>query len=124
MGKKKVDKVDKSRKSRKTSKKTVSKGKRVSKKVSKKVKKTSKYKDDYESIDFWIDRTLFLPRRIVTTSTQGDVYDITFLEPKLNKKLPGTIFAIEVPADFRQNDHPLEPPTPQPADEREASKGR
>ena len=89
-----------------------------------KVKKTSKYKDDYESIDFWIDRTLFLPRRIVTTSTQGDVYDITFLEPKLNKKLPGTIFAIEVPADFRQNDHPLEPPTPQPADEREASKGR
>jgi len=79
-------------------------------------KKASPHKDDYDTIGFWIDRALFLPRRIVTTSTQGDIYDITFLSPKLNKKLPKGVFAVEVPADFDQNTHPLPPPDAQAAD--------
>ncbi|MBN1126064.1 MAG: hypothetical protein JXA82_13735 [Sedimentisphaerales bacterium] len=73
-----------------------------------KIKEDSRYKEDYKNIDFWIDRSLFLPKRILTTSTEGDIYDISFLEPKLNKKLPNGVFAVEPPNDFSKNKHPLE----------------
>lgn len=73
-----------------------------------KVKDDSRYKEDYKTIEFWIDRALFLPKRIQTTSTEGDIYDISFLEPRLNKKMPNGIFAVEPPDDFSKNTHPLE----------------
>jgi len=78
------------------------------------VKKTSKFKDDYDTIDFYIDRTLFLPQRIVTTNTQGDIYDITFLAPKVNKPLPSGVFEIQAPDGFERNIHPLKPSTGDP----------
>ena len=67
------------------------------------VKEGSRYSEDYKKIDFWIDNKLYLPRRVRALSTQGDVYDIRFLDIQTNKKLEKQIFTIETPAHFRKN---------------------
>ncbi len=73
-----------------------------------KVRKGSKYKDDYKSVDFQLDRKTFLPVRIITESTEDDVYDIQFLNAIANKKLQNGVFKVEPPANFSKNKHPLE----------------
>jgi len=71
------------------------------------VREDSRYSKDYDNIDFWIDNTLYLPRRVRALSTQGDIYDIRFLEIQTNKKVEKKIFAIETPGHFRKNAEPL-----------------
>ncbi|MDH4240869.1 MAG: hypothetical protein OEW48_15025, partial [Phycisphaerae bacterium] len=44
-----------------------------------KVKPESEYKDKYTSIDFWIDKKLYLPARINAVSTEEDIYQIKLL---------------------------------------------
>ena len=73
-----------------------------------KVKPDSSYKDDYTRIDFWINKTTFLPARVRAFSTEEDVYDIQLLDTKVNKNLKNTVFKLETPKDFSQNKHPLE----------------
>lgn len=73
-----------------------------------KVKPDSSYKDDYTRIDFWINKTTFLPARVRAFSTEEDVYDIQLLDAKVNKNLKNTVFKLETPKDFSQNKHPLE----------------
>ncbi len=65
-----------------------------------KVKPTSIYKDDYTTIDFWIDKQLYLPAKIVATSTEGDVYQIDFVKPKVNRKIDKKIFDLKIPKGF------------------------
>ena len=65
-----------------------------------KVKPDSVYKDDYTSIDFWIDKDKYLPARIVTTSTEEDIYQIKLTKPKINKGLDKEVFDIEIPKGF------------------------
>ena len=67
------------------------------------VREDSRYSKDYKTIDFWIDSTLYLPRRVHALSTQGDIYDIRFLEIETNKKLEKEAFKIETPGHFRKN---------------------
>ena len=67
------------------------------------VKEGSRYSKDYKKIDFWIDNKLYLPRRVRALSTQGDVYDIRFLDIQTNKKLEKQTFTIETPGHFRKN---------------------
>jgi hypothetical protein len=72
------------------------------------VKPNSIYKDDYVSIDFWIDKKLGLPTKIVTVSTEPatepvdlkDVFEIKFLNPKFNNKIEKKIFDFKIPAGF------------------------
>jgi len=72
------------------------------------VKPNSIYKDDYVSIDFWIDKKLGLPAKIVTVSTEPatepvelkDVFEIKFLNPKFNNKIDKKIFDFKIPAGF------------------------
>ena len=71
------------------------------------VKRGSIYEKEYKTIDFWIDKNTFLPARLVTTSTGGDIYDITLINANINKKLPKGIFKLETPKDFSENIHPL-----------------
>ncbi len=68
-----------------------------------KVKPDSVYKDDYTQIDLWVDDEKFLPVRMMSVSTQGDIYDIRLSKTELNKSLPDQIFTIETPADFSKN---------------------
>jgi outer membrane lipoprotein-sorting protein len=65
-----------------------------------KVKPDSIYKDDYTSIDFWIDKKLNLPAKIVAVSTEEAIYEIKFVKPKVNKKLDKKVFEVKVPDGF------------------------
>ncbi|MFZ0033982.1 MAG: hypothetical protein WAK60_03200, partial [Sedimentisphaerales bacterium] len=65
-----------------------------------KVKAASIYKDDYTSIDFWVDKELYLPAKIVAVSTEEDIYEIKFLKPAVNRKIDKKIFEFEVPEGF------------------------
>lgn len=72
-----------------------------------KVRKDSVYKDDYVDIDFWIDSKTFLPARVISRSTEDDIYDIQLIDSEINKNLPNTVFKVESPKDFSENRHPL-----------------
>jgi len=65
-----------------------------------KVKADSIYKDDYTSIDFWIDKELGLPAKIVATSTEEDIYEIKLLKSAVNKKINKKVFELEIPKGF------------------------
>ena len=65
-----------------------------------KVKPDSIYKNDYTSIDFWIDKKLHLPAKIVAYSTEEDIYQVKFLKPRVNKKLDKKVFDFKIPEDF------------------------
>jgi outer membrane lipoprotein-sorting protein len=72
-----------------------------------KVKPDSVYKDDYISIDFWIDKKLGLPARINAVSTEQDIHQIKLLKPQVNKQIEQDIFDFKVPADFGKEIIPL-----------------
>jgi outer membrane lipoprotein-sorting protein len=72
-----------------------------------KVKPDSKYKDQYTSIDFWIDKKLYLPARINAVSTEEDIYQIRLVKPKVNKKIDTNIFDVEIPSGFGKEIIPL-----------------
>ncbi|MBN1806060.1 MAG: hypothetical protein JW837_12490 [Sedimentisphaerales bacterium] len=77
-----------------------------------KVKPNSVYKDSYVSIDFWIDKKLWLPVKIVTVSTEPatepaemkDVSEIKFIKPEFNKKINRKVFDIKIPEGFDEPD--------------------
>ena len=72
-----------------------------------KVKANSIYKDDYTTIDFWIDKKLYLPAKIVATSTEEDIYEIGLLKPKVNEGIDKKVFEFEVPEGFGVEIEPL-----------------
>ena len=65
-----------------------------------KVKPNSSYKDDYISLDFWIDKKLALPTKIIAVSTEEDIYEIRLLQPKINKKIARKVFDFKIPRGF------------------------
>ena len=65
-----------------------------------KVKPNSIYKDDYITIDFWIDKKLGLPAKVVAVSTEEDIYQIKFLKPKLNTGIDKKVFDFKIPQGF------------------------
>jgi len=79
-----------------------------------KVKPNSIYKDDYISIDFWIDEKLNLPAKIAAVKTEpetpyGDIVEIKFLKPKVNKSIDKKVFEFKIPKDFGEPQvNPLE----------------
>ena len=72
-----------------------------------KVKPDSIYKDDYTSIDFWIDKKLGLPAKIIAITTEEDIYQIKFLKAKVNKKLNEKVFEVRIPRGFGKEIIPL-----------------
>ena len=72
-----------------------------------KVKPDSVYKDKYVSIDFWIDKKLGLPAKIVAISTEEDIYEIKLLKPKVNKKMDKKVFEFRIPRGFGKEIIPL-----------------
>jgi outer membrane lipoprotein-sorting protein len=65
-----------------------------------KVKPNSVYKDKYTFIDFWIDRKLNLPTKVVAVTTEEDIYEIKFLQPKVNKVIDKNVFDFKIPKKF------------------------
>jgi len=76
-----------------------------------KVKADSIYKDDYTSIDFWIDKELGLPAKIVATSTEEDIYEIGLLKPKVNEGIDKKVFEVKIPKGFGEEIIPLKKKT-------------
>lgn len=72
-----------------------------------KVKVDSVYKNDYKSIDFWIDKQLYLPAKIIAVSTEDDIYEIKFLQPKVNEKIDKKVFELKIPYGFDVETEPL-----------------
>jgi outer membrane lipoprotein-sorting protein len=76
-----------------------------------KVRPDSIYKDDYTTIDFWIDKTLGLPARILAVGAEadvGDIYEIKLLEPKVNAGIDKSTFDATIPRTFSVETIPLE----------------
>jgi outer membrane lipoprotein-sorting protein len=69
-----------------------------------KVKAGSIYKDDYTAIDFWMDKKLMLPSKISAASTEGDIKQIQFLQPKVNEKIDEKVFEFRIPDGFGKPD--------------------
>ncbi|TFG48115.1 MAG: hypothetical protein E4H40_05235 [Candidatus Brocadiia bacterium] len=67
-----------------------------------KVKPDSVYRQDYTEMDFWIDKKLYLPAKIVAVSTEDEVYEIRFIEPKPNRRLDPKTFDFEIPQGFER----------------------
>ena len=65
-----------------------------------KVKPGSIYKDDYTSINFWIDKKSGLPVKIVANSTEEDIYEIKLVKPKVNKRIDKKVFDFKIPEGF------------------------
>ena len=79
-----------------------------------KVKPNSIYKDDYISIDFWIDKKLNLPAKIVAVKREpeppyGDIEEIKFIKPKVNQSIDNKVFELKIPKGFGEPEiFPLE----------------
>jgi len=72
-----------------------------------KVKPGSAYEDDYTSMDFWIDGKSYLPAKIVSVSTEEDIYEIRLLDPEVNKKINKKVFDFKIPEGFTVEETPL-----------------
>ena len=72
-----------------------------------KVKPDSVYKDDYVSIDLWIDGKIGLPVRVQAVTPEEDVYEIKLTEPKVNATLDSTLFQVDIPRGFSVEAIPL-----------------
>jgi outer membrane lipoprotein-sorting protein len=71
-------------------------------------KSGSEYKDNYKSVDLWIDTALDLPAKIVAVSTEQDIYQIDFIKLAVNKKIDKKIFEYKIPAGFTVESERLE----------------
>jgi outer membrane lipoprotein-sorting protein len=65
-----------------------------------KTKPDSVYKNDYTDIEFWIDKKLYLPAKIIAASTEKDIYLIKFIDPKFNEMIDKNFFDVKIPEDF------------------------
>ena len=66
------------------------------------VKPNSTYKDDYLTIDFWVDTKLGLPTKVVAVSTEEDVCELKFLKPKIDKGISEREFEFKIPDGFSE----------------------
>jgi hypothetical protein len=69
------------------------------------VKPNSIYKDDFASIDFWIDKKSGLPAKIIAVKTEpeppfGDIEQIRLLNSKVNRDIDRSVFEFKLPESF------------------------
>ncbi len=64
------------------------------------VKAGSVYQEDYKSIDFWIDQELHLPARIIAETSEGDFYEITLKQARVNERIDENVFEVKIPKAF------------------------
>jgi len=72
-----------------------------------KVKPDSVYRDDYATLDFWIDRKIGLPVRVEAVTPEEDVYEIKLTDPKVNAPLDRKLFQADIPRSFSVEAVPL-----------------
>ena len=65
-----------------------------------KVKPKSKYKDNYQSLDFWVSTKRWLPERIDALTKDNDIYQLRFTHAKVNSKIADKQFEAKIPEGF------------------------
>jgi outer membrane lipoprotein-sorting protein len=65
-----------------------------------KVKPDSIYKDNYIYLDFWIDKKLGLPAKVIALSIEEDICEIKLPRPKVNKGIDKKVFEFKIPDGF------------------------
>ena len=73
--------------------------------VSLKAKPNSVYKEDFLSIDLWIVNKVGLPAKVRAVKTEpeppnGEIDEIRFLNPKVNKDISRKTFEFKIPRGF------------------------
>ncbi|MCK5000575.1 MAG: outer membrane lipoprotein carrier protein LolA [Anaerohalosphaera sp.] len=63
----------------------------------------SRHEDEYKKIDIWVDKKTFFPTKMVTISTEDDVYDLVLTNLKVDKNIKNTVFVVETPKGFSKN---------------------
>jgi outer membrane lipoprotein-sorting protein len=78
-----------------------------------KTRPDSVYKNDYVTIDLWIDPKIGLPVLVqaVTTEQDKDIYEIKLTDPKVNGPLDPKLFQADIPRGFSSSVIPLAPKT-------------
>lgn len=71
------------------------------------VKPDSIYRDDYVTIDFWIDKKQKLPRKVAAVTTEQDIHEITLVDPRIDKEIRRSLFDMDIPTDFSVETVPL-----------------
>lgn len=77
------------------------------------VRPDSVYKEDYTKIDFWVDRKIGLPVRILAVTTEEDIHEIRLIDPRINEGVDPKVFQIDIPKGFAVETIPLERKTQQ-----------
>jgi hypothetical protein len=70
--------------------------------LSMKARPGSQYGKDYRSMVFSVDKTIGLPVKVTAESTEGDFYEISFTQVKVNSPIEDSVFDLKVPKDFGQ----------------------
>ena len=60
----------------------------------------SRFRESYQTLEFWIDPKLWLPVRVDAITSEGDITRIRFLQAKVNKKLDPGMFEVKPPKGF------------------------
>jgi outer membrane lipoprotein-sorting protein len=72
-----------------------------------KTRPDSVYRDDYVTIDLWIDSKIGLPVQVQAVTTEQDVYEIKLTDPKVNVPLDPKLFQADIPRGFSWQVIPL-----------------
>jgi outer membrane lipoprotein-sorting protein len=68
--------------------------------LSLKAKPGSRRGQEYRTIVFDVDKRLWLPVQVKAESTEGDIYDISFIQPQVNPSLEEAVFDLKAPKEF------------------------
>jgi len=60
----------------------------------------SRYSQQYHRIIFTIQTSSWLPAKVYAESSEGDLYEVSFLQPRINQALDPGIFDVSPPAHF------------------------
>jgi len=66
------------------------------------VKPDSRYKDEYKTVDLWIDKKLELPSRISAVTIEEDIYEIFLKDAQVNVVIDPRLFDVKIPKHFGQ----------------------
>jgi len=72
------------------------------------VKPGCDYAANYKTIEFRIDKDLFLPVRIIAVTTEDDISEIILSAVKVNEKIGPDVFELNIPEDFSTETFPID----------------
>lgn len=63
-------------------------------------RKNGRYYDEYQYIDFLVDKNSKLPVLVESLTSEEDIYELSFLNTRINEKIDPNVFFLSMPKDF------------------------